>query len=107
MPRDKSNGSINWAKDGFQLTVSATRLGKLPNYDEDAFIKASYLFNSTLQYDFTDHMRGSLTVRNVFDTKPVKDPTWSSYPYYNTSWYDSIGRSVFLQLTYKLGGMPL
>lgn len=106
-PRDKSNGSITWASDGVQFTLSGTRLGKLPNYDEDAFIKASYLFNATLQYDFTDHMRGSLTVRNVFDKNPVKDPTWSSYPYYNTSWFDSIGRSVFLQLTYKLGGSAL
>ena len=107
LPRDKSNGSISWAKDGLQLTVSGTRLGKLPNYDEDDFIKASYLFNASLQYDFTDHMRGSLTVRNLADTMPVKDPSWSSYPYYNTSWYDSIGRSVYLQLTYKLGGVGL
>jgi iron complex outermembrane receptor protein len=41
-PRDKSNGSISWASDGVQFTLSGTRLGKLPNYDEDAFIKASY-----------------------------------------------------------------
>ena len=107
LPRDKSNGSITYANEGFQLTFSGTRLGKLPNYDEDAFIKASYLFNATMQYDFTDHLRGSLTVRNLFDKMPVKDPTWSSYPYYNTSWFDSIGRSVFLQLTYKLGGAGL
>ena len=107
LPRDKSNGSITWASDGAQFTFSGTRLGKLPNYDEDAYIKASYLFNATLQYDFTDHMRGSLTVRNVFDKNPVKDPTWTGYPYYNTSWFDSVGRSVFLQLTYKLGGSPL
>ncbi len=107
LPRDKSNGSITWEDRGFQLTLSGTRLGKLPNYDEDAYIKASYLFNATMQYDFTDHLRGSLTVRNLFDKMPVKDPTWSSYPYYNTSWFDSIGRSVFLQLTYKLGGAGL
>ncbi|MGN6692222.1 MAG: TonB-dependent receptor domain-containing protein, partial [Sphingopyxis sp.] len=107
LPRDKSNGSLSYENEGFQLTFSGTRLGKLPNYDEDAFIKASYLFNATMQYDFTDHFRGSLTVRNLFDKMPVKDPTWSSYPYYNTSWFDSIGRSVFLQLTYKLGGSAL
>ena len=58
LPRDKSNGSISWANEGLQFTVSGTRLGKLPNYDEDAFLKASYLFNATMQYDFTDHMRG-------------------------------------------------
>ncbi|MBN9787332.1 TonB-dependent receptor [Pseudonocardia sp. TMWB2A] len=106
-PRDKSNASLSWKNDGLQLTVSGTRLGRLPNYDEDAWIKASYLFNTTLQYDFTDHFRGSITVKNLTDKKPVKDDTWSSYPYYNTSWYDSIGRSVFLQLTYKLGGRAL
>lgn len=107
LPRDKSTGSLTWENEGLQFTLSGTRLGKLPNYDEDAFIKASYLFNATMQVDFTDHLRGSLTIRNLFDKNPVKDPTWSSYPYYNTSWYDSIGRSVFLQLTYKLGGSAL
>ena len=107
LPRDKSSGSVSWDNDGLQLTLSGTRLGKLPNYDEDAFIKASYLFNATLQYDFTDHLRGSLTVRNLLDELPVKDPTWSSYPYYNASWFDSVGRSFFMQLTYKLGGAAL
>ncbi len=107
LPRDKSNGSLSYENEGFQLTFSGARLGTLPNYDEAACITASSLFNATMQYDFTDHFRGSLTVRNMFDKMPVKDPTWSSYPYYNTSWFDSIGRSVFLQLTYKLGGSAL
>ena len=107
IPRDKSSASLNWKKDDLQWTISGTRLGKLPNFDEDAFLKASYLFNTTLQYDFTDHLQASLTVRNLFDTMPVKDPTWSSYPYYNASWFDSIGRSGFLQITYKLGGSKL
>ena len=107
LPRDKSNGSITWDVDKVQFTFSGVRLGKLPNYDEDAFIKASYLFNATLQADMTDRLRASLTIRNVLDTMPVKDPTWSAYPYYNTSWFDSTGRSVFMQLTYKIGGSPL
>lgn len=107
IPRDKSNGSISWDKDGLMFTLSATRTGKLPNYDEDAYVPSYTLVNATLQYDFSDHLRASLTVRNLFDKMPVKDDTWSSYPYYNTSWYDSIGRSVFLQLTHKLGGSPL
>lgn len=107
LPRDKSTGSFSWENEGLQFTLSGTRLGKLPNYDEDAYLKASYLFNATMQYDFTDHLRGSLTIKNLFDTNPVKDPTWSGYPYYNTSWFDSVGRSVFLQLTYKLGGSAL
>ena len=88
-------------------TIEGKRLGKLPNYDEDAYIKASYLFNTTLQYDFTDHMRGSLTITNLFDKNPVKDPTYASYPYYDISWFDSVGRSFYMQLTYKLGGAGL
>lgn len=104
MPRDKSNASLGWELDDISFTLSGTRLGRLPNYDEDAWVDSHELFNATLQYDFTDHLRGSLTVRNLFDTDPVKDETWSGYPYYNASWYDSIGRGIFLQLTYKLGG---
>lgn len=107
IPRDKTTASITYSVDGLKWTVSGNRLGKLPNYAEDGFIKASYLFNSTLQYDFTDHLRGSLTVTNLLDEKPVKDPTYRAYPYYDISWFDSVGRSVFLQLTYKLGGAAL
>lgn len=107
IPRDKSTASITYAYQGLKFTVEGKRLGKLPNYDEDAYIKASYLFNTTLQYDFTDHFRGSLSVTNVLDAKPVKDPSYSAYPYYDISWFDSVGRSVFLQLTYKLGGKGL
>ena len=107
IPRDKSTASVSWSIDGLQWTLEGKRLGKLPNYDEDAFIKASYLFNSTLQYDFSDHLRGSLTVTNLLDRKPVKDPSYAAYPYYDISWFDSVGRSIFMQLTYKLGGSAL
>ncbi|MEE4454856.1 TonB-dependent receptor plug domain-containing protein [Novosphingobium resinovorum] len=104
LPRDKSTASVTWNLEQMTWTVSGTRLGKLPNYDEDAYIKASYLFNTSVQYDFTDHLRGSLTVNNVLDTNPVKDNTYASYPYYDISWFDSVGRSIYLQMTWKLGG---
>ena len=107
IPRDKSTASLTWSIQKLKWTVEGRRLGKLPNYDQDAFIKASYLFNTTLQYDFTDHLRGSLSVVNLFDTNPVRDPTYASYPYYDISWFDSTGRSAFLQLTWKIGGSGL
>lgn len=107
IPRDKTSGSITWSLEKLKWTVEGKRLGKLPNYDEDAYIRASYLFSTTLQYDFTDHLRGSLTVTNLFDANPVKDRTYASYPYYDISWFDSVGRSMFMQLTYKLGGNGL
>ncbi len=49
----------------------------------------------------------SLTVNNLLDDMPPKDATWSNYPYYDTSWFDSTGRSYFLQVTWKLGGEAL
>ena len=38
---------------------------------------------------------------------PPKDPTYSAYPYYDISWFDSVGRSYYLQFTYKFGGEAL
>ncbi|MFW2830335.1 TonB-dependent receptor domain-containing protein [Sphingomonas sp. ID0503] len=107
IPRDKSTVSVTWSLDAVKWTIESRRLGKLPNYDEDAFTKASYLFNTTLQYDFTDHLRASVSVTNLFDKMPVKDPTYTSYPYYDISWFDSVGRSALFQVTYKLGGGAL
>ena len=52
-------------------------------------------------------MRLSGTIDNLFDQSPVYDPTWTSYPYYNNSWFDGVGRSYFAQLSYKLGGSKL
>ncbi|HMI19668.1 MAG TPA: hypothetical protein VK533_09000 [Sphingomonas sp.] len=58
----------------------------------------------TGQYDLTDHLRLSGTIDNLFDKKPLKDPSYASYPYYDISWFDGVGRSYYLQLTYKFGG---
>lgn len=107
IPRDKGTASISWHKGPVTATLQGQRLGKLPNYDEDAYIRASYLFNASAQYDITDRLRLSATVNNLFDAKPVKDPTYASYPYYDISWFDAVGRSYFFQLTYKTGGSKL
>ncbi|MCB1625048.1 MAG: TonB-dependent receptor [Pseudomonadales bacterium] len=107
IPRDKSTASVGLKTGPLKVTLEGRRLGKLPNYDENAYIRSSTLFNSTLQYDFSDHLRTSFSMINMTDENPVKDPTYASYPYYDISWFDSVGRSFFLQLTYKLGGAAL
>ena len=107
MPRSKGNASITWNYADLTATLHGQRLDRLPNWDEDAYIDASYLFNASVQYDIGERARVSLTINNLLDTDPVKDPTYSSYPYYDISWFDSVGRSFYLQFTYKLGGAPL
>ena len=107
IPRSKGNGSVSWADGPWTVTLHGQRLDRLPNYDEDGWINSSYLFNASVQYDINDRARASITIDNLFDTKPVKDPTYSAYPYYDISWFDSQGRSFYVQLTYKFGGSPL
>jgi len=60
-----------------------------------------------VQYAFTDRAQLSLTVVNLFDKMPPVDPTYTSYPYYDISWFDTQGRSFYLQYTHKFGGGTL
>ena len=107
IPREKGTASLSWTNDRLTTTINAQRLGSLPNYDEDARLRASYLFNLSAQYNLTDSIRLSGTINNLLDEKPVRDETWSSYPYYNSSWFDGVGRSFYAALTYKFGGSKL
>ena len=107
MPRIKSNLGVSWDRDQWGASLFGNYLGRVANYDNDAWTKATWRFNAAARYDITDHLRVSLTVNNLFDKMPPKDATWAAYPYYNTSWFDTIGRSYFVQVTWKLGGKPL
>lgn len=107
IPREKGTASLTWSLGGFSTTLTGLRLSKLPNYDQDAFIKESYLFNLSARYDLNERLRLTGTVTNLFDQAPIYDPTYASYPYYDISWFDGIGRSFAAQLTWKMGGKPL
>ncbi|WP_153006102.1 TonB-dependent receptor plug domain-containing protein [Sphingomonas sanguinis] len=107
IPRDKGTASLTWSLGDFSTTITGMRLGKLPNYDQDGFIKASYLFNLSMRYDLNERLRVTGTVTNLFDQAPIHDPTYASYPYYDISWFDGIGRSYAVQLTWNMGGKPL
>ena len=52
--------------------------------------------------------RGFVTffVNNLFDTKPPKDPTWTSYPYYSRNWFSPVGRAFFFEASFRFGGTP-
>lgn len=107
IPRDKGRAHVTWSTDRFSTTLSTIYTGEMTNWNWDDKIEDSWWFYLSGQYYLTDRVRISATVDNLLDSDPVEDPTHASYPYYNSSWYDSIGRSYYLQLTYKLGGDPL
>ena len=107
IPRVKGNLGASWEKQAWAASLFGNYLGRVPNWANDAWTQASWRFNGSARYDINDHFRVSLTVNNLLDKMPPRDATWESYPYYDTAWFDSMGRSYFVQLTYKFGGKPL
>ena len=107
LPRSKANLGTTWDRGAWGASLFGTYLGRVANYNNDAWTPATWRFNAGARYDVNDHVRVALTVNNLLDKMPPKDATWANYPYYDTSWFDSMGRSFYLQLTWKIGGEPL
>ena len=117
IPRSKASLRLSWEREGWSAAIQGRRLGSLPNgwsYDEvweegdpGPKIGATYRYNATFGYAFSDHSSVTLSVVNLFDKNPPHDPTYTSYPYYDISWFDTQGRSFFLQYTHKFGGEAL
>ena len=49
-------------------------------------------------------IRGSLTVRNLFDKMPPVDHTNPNFPYYNTYNYNPYGRAIWVEFAAHFGG---
>lgn len=107
LPRTKSNLGVTWDKGVWGASLFGSYLGRVANYANTAWTPSTWRFNAGTRYDISDHLRVSLTINNLLDKMPPKDPTWGNYPYYDTSWFDSIGRSFYLRVTWKLGGKAL
>ena len=114
IPRTKSNASIGWENGTWSATLYGQRLGKLPNgwsYDQvweegdpGPYIAATYRYNASMAYRFNERSRLALAVTNLANKMPPKDPTYTAYPYYDISWFDSVGRTINLQFTHQFGG---
>ena len=104
IPRNKASYSVGWSIGDFTTTLHGSRLGGLPNYDGTERLHSTSVYNATMNYRFTP--RGSLTfiVDNLFDTKPIRDNTWTSYPYYPSRWFSPVGREFFIEVGYRFGG---
>ena len=104
IPRSKASASVTLDVGALSATLHAQRLDRLPNWDEDGYIPASILMNASVEYKFAESLSARLTVDNLADKMPVKDRTYASYPYYDTAWFDSLGRTVYLTIDYQVGG---
>jgi outer membrane receptor protein involved in Fe transport len=104
IPRTKASYSVAWALGDFTTTVHGSRLGGLPDYDGTRRLSPTFLYNASLNYRFDQRSSLTFVVDNLLDTKPPRDSTWTSYPYYATSWFNPIGRAYFLEFSYRFGG---
>jgi outer membrane receptor protein involved in Fe transport len=107
LPRSKGNLGLGWDRNVWGASLFGTYVSRVANYDNDAWTQATWRFNAGARYDINDHLRLSLTINNLLDKMPPRDATWANYPYYDTSWFDSTGRSYYMQITWKLGGEGL
>ena len=104
IPRTKANASVTWNYHDFTATLYGSRLGGIPNYDGTRRLAPTFLYNATFGYRVAPNVNVSLIVDNVFDARPPRDDTWTSYPYYYTKWFDAVGRAYFLEMNVKFGG---
>jgi len=104
IPRSKANASVTWSYRDFTTTLYGSRLSGIPNYDGTTRLAPSFDYNATFSYDITKRFNLSFVIDNLFDAKPRRDPTWTSYPYYYIPWNNPTGRSFFLEARMKLGG---
>lgn len=123
IPRTKTSATLSWDKGAWGASLHGQRLGRLPTaesyeqtWDPDdpssnrgtsPWVDATYRYNAALRYRIGERMQLGLKVNNLFDKMPPKDPSYDSYPYYDLSWFDSVGRAWYLTVTYKFGGEPL
>lgn len=118
IPRNKASLRLSWNHNAWGASIQGMRMGRLPNDDSyyrlwepddgtNPWVSATYRYNANLQYAFTDHSRLAFTVVNLFNTMPPHDPTYTGYPYYDVSWFNTEGRSYYLQYTHKFGGSAL
>lgn len=104
IPRTKANASVTWNFHDFTATLYGARLGGIPNYDGTQRMGPTFLYNATFGYRVAPGINVSLVVDNLFDSRPPRDTTWTSYPYYSRNWFSAVGRAYFVDLSIKLGG---
>ncbi|MGQ9449374.1 TonB-dependent receptor domain-containing protein, partial [Xanthomonas citri] len=109
-----TNASVSWQKDAWTTTLFGQRYGRTPNLlaqqSTDGYavegarkVGAWTTFNATLDYAVSDDISLTATVNNIADTRPPRDRTYTSYPYYNIFNYTGYGCSYMLELNWRFG----
>ncbi len=112
IPKTKTSATLGWSMERWSASLHGERLASCriaipsttcttPADGGSLWIGATWRYNLAAGYRFNDAMQLSLTVNNLFDKLPPKDRTYFAYPYYDTLWFDSVDRSVYVKFSYN------
>ena len=98
-PRSQQNLSVNWSREDHRLSIFADRMGHMNMYDGRSSTP-HIITNLSYGYDYSPDLDLYLSVRNVEDVMPQKDPALS-YPYYISGYFSVFGRYYSAGFTYR------
>ena len=99
---DTWSSTVYWHR--YSPTPNYTGLVDGAGYPGSGRVPAWMTYNWSVTYTPIRGLDLSLLVNNVFNKMPPNDPTFSSFPYYNTENYNAYGREVMAQVDWKFGG---
>jgi iron complex outermembrane receptor protein len=102
--RSRVSGTVAWHIGDFTTTLFGQRYGSLSKKNASGRYGPSMSYNLSADYEINDRSRFSVTVDNVFNSAPHRDPTNSTYPYYDYFQFDPIGRMYYVEYAYRFGG---
>jgi len=108
------SASVTWDIDRWSSTLRATRYGKTPNYiawtstagyaaPGAGTVAPWTLYNGSVNFALNDDMNVSFVVNNIRNSKPPKDPTWTTSAYYNYNVFNPFGRELWLEFDWRFG----
>lgn len=107
-------GAVTWEIGKWTTTLVGIRYGATPNFTAQVnptgyatpgggTVGPYMVYNGSVKYNVTDDASIALIVNNIKDSKPPRDPSWTSWPYYNRFNYNGFGRAVWLEFDVRFG----
>lgn len=98
-PRSQQNMSISWVYQDFSTTLFADRLGHM-EWGSRGKSDPHIISNITTRYNYSPDINVYLSIRNLDDTMPQKDPG-EGYPYYDQGYFSAFGRYYSVGFNYR------
>ena len=98
-PRSQQNMSISWVYQDFSTTLFADRLGHM-EWGSRGKSDPHITSNITTRYNYSPDLNLYLSIRNLDDKMPQRDPGYG-YPYYNRNYFSAFGRYYSAGFNYR------